>query len=829
MLSFFFNLEICIFTKETLNSFIMQSFKKSFLFTPWFMGLLFVVLAMVMAFATYVEKVYGANAARFFIYNTWWFELIFAIAMIHILGRIFLQKLYKRKKLTIFLFHLAFVFIILGAGITRYFGVEGLMHIREGETSNQFVIVDNNQFDNKIRNEKQVEIPFSLKLEKFIIHRYPGSNSPSSFISNIIVIDSKNNIEKPYSIYMNHILKYRGYRFFQSSYDKDEKGTILSVSNDKFGIFVTYSGYLLMIICLVLSLLNKHSLFRSITINQLNTKSNKVAGIVIILFLFSTVSFANNQKLVVSKQQANDFGKILVQDKTGRTEPLYTLSNDILRKISKKNSIDGLNPVQVFLGFYYDFEHWKNVPVIKVSNNEIKKIIGINSDYAAFTDFIDISRNSYKLANQLQIAYTKPAGARNKFDKEIIKVDERINICFMMYTGDLLKIFPVSDSTNLWHSPQDAHFFARSSEDSLYLSNIISLYYKDILNKSEKKSKYLNSIKLYQRRFAGYEIPSEFKINTEIVYYKLNIFERLFPLYASIGLVLFIFLVLAIIRREKNNSIVIKIIKWILFTAFLFHSTALIVRWYISSHAPMSNGYETMIFISWVTILAGFVFHKRSTLVLTATSILASLTLLVAHLSFMDPEITNLVPVLKSFWLTLHVSVITGSYGFLGLSAVIGIITMILYSIISEDNKKEIYKSIQELTIINYKSLTIGLYLLTIGTFLGAVWANESWGRYWGWDPKETWSLITIIVYSFVIHSRTIEYFRSVFVFNLISLFAFSSVLMTYFGVNYFLSGLHSYAGGEPSQIPWFLYVIVIAFLILSTFAFWKYLKFKIE
>jgi len=243
----------------------------------------------------------------------------------------------------------------------------------------------------------------------------------------------------------------------------------------------------------------------------------------------------------------------------------------------------------------------------------------------------------------------------------------------------------------------------------------------------------------------------------------------------------------------------------------------------------MSNGYETLIFISWVTILAGFIFQKRSALVLTATSILASLTLLVAHLSFMDPEITNLVPVLKSFWLTLHVSVITGSYGFLGLSAVIGIITMILYSFISDDNKKEIYESIQELTIINYKSLTIGLYLLTIGTFLGAIWANESWGRYWGWDPKETWSLITIIVYSFVIHSRMIDIFRSVFVFNIMSLFAFSSVLMTYFGVNYFLSGLHSYAGGEPSQIPWFLYVIVIVLLLLSSFAFWKYRKFIIE
>jgi cytochrome c-type biogenesis protein CcsB len=271
----------------------------------------------------------------------------------------------------------------------------------------------------------------------------------------------------------------------------------------------------------------------------------------------------------------------------------------------------------------------------------------------------------------------------------------------------------------------------------------------------------------------------------------------------------------------------VRILSWVLFAGFLFHTFGLGIRWYVAGHSPMSNGYESMIFISWVTLLAGFIFSRKSPFALSATAVLAGMTLMVAHLSFMDPEITNLVPVLKSYWLTLHVSVITGSYGFLGLGAILGIISMILLSLSDKKNIERISVTIDELAVINYKTLTLGLYLLTIGTFLGAVWANESWGRYWGWDPKETWSLITIIVYSFVIHSRMIPGMKDIYTFNLLSLFAFSSVLMTYFGVNYYLTGLHSYASGDPIPVPVFVYVAVIVLASLSMFAYMKYRKWE--
>jgi cytochrome c-type biogenesis protein CcsB len=393
-----------------------------------------------------------------------------------------------------------------------------------------------------------------------------------------------------------------------------------------------------------------------------------------------------------------------------------------------------------------------------------------------------------------------------------------------------MKIFPLKDGTHNWGSAEEAMKNPVSKEDSLYLNNILPLLNEALqTNNTVTARKITESVIGYQERFSGYSLPSELKTKAEILYYKLGIFEKLFPFYATAGLIMLIGLIIMVIRGNRKTSLFVKTLGWLLFAGFLFHTSGLSLRWYIAGHSPMSNGYESMIFISWVTILAGFIFSRKSAFALSATAVLAGMTLMVAHLSFMDPEITNLVPVLKSYWLTLHVSVITGSYGFLGLGAILGIITMILLALSNSGNQERISNTIDELTVINFKTLTLGLCFLTIGTFLGAVWANESWGRYWGWDPKETWSLITIIVYAFVTHSRMIPGLKNIFSFNLLSLFGFSSVLMTYFGVNYYLSGLHSYASGDPVPVPAFVYIAVIALAALALTAYLKYRGFKKE
>ena len=660
-----------------------------FLFTPIFMGILFILLAVSMAFATFIENDFGSEIARNIVYDSKWFELIFLLLAINLIGRIFIEKLYKKKKLTIFLFHLAFLVMLSGAFITRYFGYEGSLHIREGEEQDKCISAINSMGSMMTGTfsslaPETVVLPFKIKLNDFVIERYPGSESPSGYRSEVILIDKKNNIEKPYSVYMNNILKYKGYRFYQSSYDEDEMGTILSVNYDFVGILVTYSGYGLLFLFIILSILNKDSAFHTINAKQWTSPFRKTA--IMLLLILALSGIANAQKLVTNKKIADEFGRILVQDQKGRTKPLYTLSSDILRKVTGKNEFEGLSPMQVFLGLYLAFDKWKDVPLIKVSNNDLRNTLGINGSYAAFSDIVDVNAaEAYKLEVLVEKAYAKAPVERSKLDKEIMKVDERLNICYMINRGDFMKVFPLKDSAGKWAPPEEALAGAKDRDDSLYLGNIIQMF-ADAVRKNNYPgaNEIISSIITYQSRFANYELPSQRKTTVEILYYRIRAFEKLFPFYATIGLIMLTGLIFTVIKSKKETSLFVKILSFLLFAGFLFHTGALGLRWYISGHSPMSNGYESMIFISWVTLLAGFIFRRRSSFALSATAILASMTLMVAHLSFMDPEITNLVPVLKSYWLTLHVSVITGSYGFMGLGAVLGLITMILLSLSNE-------------------------------------------------------------------------------------------------------------------------------------------------
>jgi cytochrome c-type biogenesis protein CcsB len=675
---------------------------------------------------------------------------------------------------------------------------------------------------------KITTLPFGLKLNDFILEKYPGSDSPSGYKSEVTLLDKTKNIEKPFNIFMNNVMKYKGYRFYQSSFDKDEKGTILSVNHDMVGMVVTYTGYVLLFIFIILSLFSKNSQFRNIKAGSWNSFLRKGVLTSVIFLILSGLTTVTAQKFVPGKESSDEFGKVLVQDQRGRTKPLFTLSNDILRKVTRENKFEDYKSMQVFLGLYFDFKNWENVPLIRISSKDLRIKLGINDNLASFSDLVNLNDGDYKLSKDVTAAYAKSPGERNKLDKEVMKIDEKVNIVYMIYKGEFMQMFPLKNGTHDWGSPEVALKAAVNKEDSLFIENIFTLL-ADALqtNNVANVRKISESLSGYQNRYSGYNLPSESKTKAEILYYKLGIFEKLFPFYAATGLIMLIILILIVLVGNKKLSFLIKILGWLLFAGFLLHTFGLALRWYIAGHSPFSNGYESMIFISWVTLLAGFIFARKSDFALSATAVLAGMTLMVAHLSFMDPEITNLVPVLKSYWLTLHVSVITGSYGFLGLGAILGIINMILLLLTNSKNKERISNTVDELTVINFRTLTLGLYFLTIGTFLGAVWANESWGRYWGWDPKETWSLITIIVYAFVIHSRMIPGMKNIYTFNILSLFAFSSVLMTYFGVNYYLSGLHSYASGDSVPVPGFVYITIVILISLCLTAFLKYRTFQ--
>ena len=685
---------------------------------------------------------------------------------------------------------------------------------------------------------KQVPVPFSIQLDDFIIERYPGSNSPSSFESKVVLIDREKGIEQPYRIYMNHILQHRGYRFFQSSYDQDELGTILSVSYDP-GTAVSYIGYLLLTFGLFANLLNKKSRFQLLgkLLRKMQAERAAIGSAAVLLALVllaqPTVAAPEGPDDAVRLLQSYNlrhsklFGQLLVQDMQGRIKPIDTMIDEVLNKVSRKNRVLGLHRDQVALGMFLSPDQWQRMRFIKVSNPDLKTILGIEADrkFASFSEFFDPHTNGYILSPYIDAATRKKPAAQNKFDKAVIKLDEHLNIAYMMFTGQLLRLFPMqNDANNTWLSFTDAMHQMPETE-SAAINQMITHYASAVssalqTNDWAHATQALSEIKNYQETHGTAVIPSETHRKAEVFFNGLDIFSRLVLLYLFAGLILLVLAFAKILKPSLKTDIAVRIVTALMFVGFAIHVFGLALRWYVSGHAPWSNAYESMIYIAFATVLAGLFFSKNAPMTLAATGILASLILFVAHLSWMDPQITNLVPVLKSYWLVIHVSMITASYGFLGLGSLLAFIALLLYVVMTKNNRARITLAIKELSYINERTLTIGLIFISVGNFLGAVWANESWGRYWGWDPKETWALVTILIYAVVIHLRLIPKMNGLFLYNVAAMSAFSSVVMTYFGVNYYLSGLHSYAKGDPVPIPSFVYysvATVLAVIVLAS------------
>ncbi len=668
------------------------------------------------------------------------------------------------------------------------------------------------------------KIPFTIYLKDFQLERYPGSQSPSSFASEVVLQDDNAGLKKEIRIFMNNTLSYKGYKFFQSSYDTDERGTVLSVNHDLWGTWITYLGYALLILGITLSLISKHSHFRQLTVRLKKTALKTV------LLLFAISGLGNHVSAQtglgasvpdIDKQIVAEFSQLWVQGADGRIEPVSTLSGEIVRKISRKSSLYGKSPDEVILSMMTYPEIWRTLPIIKVSNKTLATTLGATNKYIS-TDQLFDNNGKYKIAEKVQAAYSKTPALRNRVEKEYIYVDERVNIIYMVFRGTILNLFPRNEASARWYSP-GVTAGEYSDGDSIFIKNGFKLLLSDISeNKAEESVQVLQAVANFQQKFGNSLLPSESRKSVEILYNKVNPFKRIFPFYLLFGFALLFILFVNIFRQKQLPAFLRFGFFWGILLMFSIHTAGLLVRWYISGHAPWSNGYESVVYVAWATMLAGLIFGRKYPMVIGTAAFLSGIALFVAHLSWMNPEVTNLVPVLKSYWLTIHVAVITASYGFIGLSAFLGILVLVLIVMRNKSNETKVTGFIEQLTTINEMSATVGLYFLTIGTFLGAIWANESWGRYWGWDPKETWSLITIVVYSFIVHMRLIPSLKGEFNFNVATLLGFTSVIMTYFGVNYYLTGLHSYGKGAANGINPVVPVIVF---ILAALVVWAYIN----
>jgi len=659
-----------------------------------------------------------------------------------------------------------------------------------------------------------LQLPFTLKLDRFVLQRYPGSHTPSSYESYVTVIDRERNTTFPYHIYMNHVLNYRGYRFFQSSYDMDEQGSILSVNHDP-GTWPTYLGYLLMVIGFVWGFLapsgRLHHLKKRLAKLKENLPGTTTAVVALASLLFAVPSHAGDLLDPIRKidpAHAERFGHLIVQDFGGRMKPIDTLAREILSKISRKNSWEGLSANQVILGMLTRPDLFQQVRMIKIAHPLLAKKLHLpkSTRYVAYNDLFDASGH-YRLADDVRTASRKAAGERSTYDKELLKTDERLNVEYMVFQGAMLRIFPrPNDPNHTWAAPMQAmKTFPKKTGEMVRL--FVSNYFQNISEALKsgswtKADTALEMIAKYQHFYGEDVMPSASRVRAEILYNQLRIFDRLIGVYLLIGLVTLVLAFVTIVRPSFRPIRTMRLMVTLLVAAFVIHTFGMALRWYVAGHAPWSDAYESLIYIAWATALAGFFFVKRSPITFAATAILTGIFMFVAFLSNLDPQITNLIPVLKSYWLTIHVAVITASYGFLGLGALLGLLVLILFIVRGKRANPPIERAIKELSYINEMGLLIGLALLTVGNFLGGVWANESWGRYWGWDPKETWAAVTILVYAAVVHMRFVPRLNTLFAFNVAALLAYGSVIMTYFGVNYYLSGLHSYAAGDPVPIP---------------------------
>lgn len=1031
------------------------------LFSTRLTAVLFIVFAVAMAAGTFIEDAYNTTTARALVYNAWWFEAIMGFFLINFIGNIDRYRLLRKEKWATLILHLAFILIILGAFVTRYISYEGMMPIREGESSNiiysdntfltayvdgeingepkrkifpkkklflsteannhftlqddyngtpvkieyvdfilaaqeffepdtngdlylkvvgtdesgrnevflkegemkhignalftfnnpidgainlyyddgnyqiesavpggfmrmadqsngivyqdslmplelrslynlgstQFVlpeladvgklvlkqpeVIDENAQDALIvdvssgeetqrvtlfgaqgfvKQDTEVNIngldvflhygslryqlPFSVQLNDFIAEKYPGTETGySSYESQVTVIAPEETFD--YRIYMNHVLDYQGFRFFQASFDADEKGTILSVNHDFWGTWITYIGYFLLYLGLMAILFDKNTRFADLKKLLEKVKAKKAALTVLLLLLswggISQEIPENHQMSleridsiikanVIDPQHAEDFASLVIQDAGGRMKPANTFASELLRKVSKSDTYKGLDANQVMLSIMENPFLWYNVPFIylKRGNDSIRSIAGVGKDakYAALMNFFDQEGN-YKLAPYLDEA--SRAKVPNQFQKDFLEVNRKVNLLYSALEGRIFRFFPVPQhENNKWISAFELGEHDITGMDSTYVKNVLPIYFQE-LQRAKRTQEYtgvdeiLSSIHKFQKRYGAEVLPSDNHIKLEMLYNKFDVFKRLFSYYLYAGTLLFILLIIQIFKDRKVLRWGITFFKIIIALLFLLHTAGLIARWYISGHAPWSDAYESMIYVGWATMFFGLAFGRKSDLTLAATTFVASIILMVAHWNWMDPAIANLQPVLDSYWLMIHVAVIVASYGPFTLGMILGLVSLFLIIFTNKKNKKRMEVNLKELTYINEMALTVGLVMLTIGNFLGGQWANESWGRYWGWDPKETWALISIMIYAFVIHMRLVPGLRGMFAFNFTAVCAFASIMMTYFGVNFYLSGLHSYASGDRVVTPVFVYYSVAFVLLVGAIAFWRY------
>lgn len=725
-------------------------------------------IILILITATIVESSKGTAFVRQHIYTSAWFVVLWAALAVAAAVYIVLRKNKSNISTSVLLVHASFLVILLGAFTSWNMAESGTIHLRQNETTSTM----------KDEEGKTKELGFEVSLKNFNVVNYPGTDAPMDYVTMLTANTQEIKVS------MNNIGSFNGYRFIQSGYDSDMQGTTLGVYHDPWGIGITYTGYALLFISLIATMVSKKTRLRHLYRKALSLQGAKAWAVTALLAVSSFATSANAQEMVkIDGDIADDFGNICVLYNS-RITPINTVATSFVTKLCGKPTWDGLSSNQVFAGWIFDVPYWETVKMIEIKEKKAQELLGINGKWASFDDFWD-NYNNYKLDAPLKKAYKD---GDTKLQKQLRDADEKFNIIRMLYGGEMLKMFPYAGKQGhmQWFAPgQPLGNLKLDEKELVFIKKSMDYLAESIITGDKARAEEIaKKIYSYQHVRGKAVVPTKFRIYTETFYNKTNAQRLPVMLYLTLSLVLAIVSTLSLNNgKQKKTRLVSSVLTWVM----LIHTTLLLaLRWYVSGHLPMSNGYETMQFMAWATLIVTLVMQKRFLPVKQFGPLLSSFALLVAMITDGNPQITQLMPVLQSPLLSVHVMVIMFSYALFGLTALIG-----LQGLIAHHRKQE--EKEQQLAALSQFLLYPAVALIAIGIFIGAIWANVSWGRYWSWDSKETWALITMLIYSAPLHAD-IKWLRKAQHMHIYMLLAFLSVLMTYFGVNYFLSGMHSYA-----------------------------------
>lgn len=699
----------------------------------------YAIVILVMAMATFIEKTQGTPYVLNTIYGAWWFTALWAV--LAILGIIYLLRR-KLKQVSVILLHASFVVILLGALLTHLTAWQGMVHLRKGEPVKSCLVEDG-------ETHSERALPFTITLDTFNIRYHNGTEAAADYESHFTITTAEG--KQQGFVSMNNIYSASGIRLYQSGYDEDMQGTTLSLNSDPWGIPVTYTGYGLLFLSMLLVLIDPKGRFR-----QLIRKASAATA----LLLF--VPTHAHALTTLSEQQAEEFGKLCI-NYNDRICPVQTFALDFTRKLYGKSSYNGYTAEQVLCGFIFYRDEWSQEPIVRIKSAEVRN----NLDQPEYTSVSSLfNEEGYRLGIYIQQYYM---GEHNKLHQEIMKVDDKVMLVMQVSRGDMLKLFPFEGR---WYSPTDSMPPSVEPDRKAYFQHALPLLASLVQqDNTADANEMLQKMAKYQQTFGADDIPSPTRLGAERLYNSIPFAKILF-------MVCLTFAILSLFswRWVKWTSLTV------LTASFLALTLCLALRWVISGYIPMSNGYETMLIMAWVIMLASLLVYRKFHIILTFGLMLSGFLLLVSHLGQMDPKITHLMPVLSSPLLSIHVSCVMMAYGLLSITFACGVYALI------------VRKKADEMHLLSQLFLYPALFLLIAGIFIGAIWANVSWGRYWGWDPKEVWALITMLIYALAMHCGSLPWLRKPLHYHLFMVLAFLAVLITYFGVNFFLGGMHSYA-----------------------------------